>query len=168
MERERKKSGIGGWVFLLLVIALYAAIAGLNAELVSQALSFFGKTMDNVLPVLFIVFFLLLAADLLLSSKWIERNLGKESGLKGWFMAAVGGILATGPIYPWYALLSELREKGMRSSLIAVFLYSRAVKLPLLPLMVHYFGAAYTVVLCLYLLVFSIFNGYKFCTLILN
>jgi hypothetical protein len=45
------------------------------------------------------------------------------------------------------------------TALAAVFLYSRAGKLPLLPLMIHYFGAAYTLVLCLYLLGVSIING---------
>jgi hypothetical protein len=34
------------------------------------------------------------------------------------------------------------------------------VKLPLLPLLLHYFGAAYTLVLVTYLLVFSVFNGF--------
>ena len=68
-------------------------------------------------------------------------------------------MLAAGPIYAWYALLRDLREKGMRASLAAVFLYSRAIKLPLLPLMIHYFGIAYTLVLCLYLLAFSIISG---------
>ena len=111
------------------------------------------------MPVLVIVFFLLLAADLLLEPKWIKRNLGREAGIKGWLLATVGGVLATGPIYAWYALLRELREKGMRAPLAAVFLPSRAVKLPLLPLMVHYFGTAYTLVLCLYLLGFSIVSG---------
>jgi hypothetical protein len=46
--------------------------------------------------------------------------------------------------------------KGMRASLAAVFLYSRAVNLPLIPLMIHYFGTTYTLALCLYLLRFSI------------
>jgi uncharacterized membrane protein YraQ (UPF0718 family) len=56
-------------------------------------------------------------------------------------------------------VLAELRQKGMRDALAAAFLYSRAVKLPLLPLMIHYFGLVYTLILCLYLLVFSILNG---------
>ena len=56
-------------------------------------------------------------------------------------------------------MLSELKKKGMRTALIATFLYSRAVKLPLLPLMVHYFGAIYTLVLCLYLIIFSVVSG---------
>jgi phosphoenolpyruvate carboxylase len=48
----------------------------------------------------------------------------------------------------------------MRMPLAAVFLYSRAIKIPLLPLMIHYFGTAYTLVLCLYLLGFSIICGF--------
>jgi phosphoenolpyruvate carboxylase len=47
----------------------------------------------------------------------------------------------------------------MRASLAAVFLYSRAIKLPLLPLMIQYFGTNYTLVLCLYLLGFSFVSG---------
>lgn len=159
MERERKKARLGGWLFLLLVLAAYGVVGVVDSETASQALSFFVTVMQNVLPVLVIVFFLLLAADLLFEPKWIQRHLGREAGIKGWFIAAIGGVLASGPIYAWYALLQELRKKGMRASLAAVFLYSRAVKLPLLPLMVHYFGVTYTVVLCLYLLGFSIVSG---------
>ena len=159
MERERKKKGVGGWLFLVLVLAAYGMIAVIEPEVARQALSFFIKVLSKMLPVLVLVFFLLLAADLLLEPQWIKRNLGRESGIKGWLVAAVGGVLAAGPIYTWYALLRELREKGMRASLAAVFLYSRAVKLPLLPLMIHYFGTAYTLVLCLYLIGFSVVTG---------
>lgn len=159
MEGQRKKTGLGGWLFLLIVLAAYGVTGAVDAETASQALRFFAKVMRNVLPVLVIVFFLLLAADLLFEPEWIRRNLGKEAGIKGWLLAVVGGVLATGPVYAWYALLRELREKGMRPSLAAVFLYSRAIKLPLLPLMIHYFGSAFTLVLCLYLLGFSFVNG---------
>lgn len=48
----------------------------------------------------------------------------------------------------------------MHPSLAATFLYARAIKLPLLPLMAHYFGLAYTVVLSLCLLVFSVISGW--------
>ncbi len=140
MEQKRRKTGLGGWLFLLLVLAAYGVTGAVDTETACQALGFFAKVMQNVLPVLVIVFFLLLTADLLLEPKWIKRNLGREAGVKGWFLAAVGGVLATGPIYAWYALLQELREKGMRAPVAAVFLYSRALKLPLLPLKVHYSG----------------------------
>jgi uncharacterized membrane protein YraQ (UPF0718 family) len=159
MEEQGKRTGGGGWLFLLFVLAAYGVTGAVDAEVASQALRFFAKVMRSLLPALVIVFFLLLAADLFFEPRWIRRNLGREAGVKGWLWAAVGGVLATGPIYAWYALLRELREKGMRASLAAVFLYSRAVKLPLLPLMIHYFGTTYTLVFCLYLLGFSIVSG---------
>jgi len=159
MENKRSKKGSGGWIFLLVMLAIYGVIAIVDTETAGQVSRFSAKVMQNLWPALVIVFFLLLAADLLLKPKWIKRNLGREAGIRGWLMAAVGGVLATGPIYAWYALLGELREKGMRMSLAAVFLYSRALKLPLLPLMIHYFGITYTLVLYLYLFGFSIVSG---------
>jgi len=117
------------------------------------------QLLDKVLPVLVLVFLLIFVIDLFLNPKRIETYLGQKSGIKGWLVAIIGGILATGPIYAWYAVLSELKQKGMRASLVAVFLYSRAVKLPLLPLLVHYFGIHYTMVLVLYLVIFSLISG---------
>jgi len=159
MNHKRTKKGSGGWIFLLTMLAVYGVVAIVSTQTAGQALSLSVKVMNNLWPALVIVFFLLLAADLLLKPEWIKRNLGRESGIKGWLMAAVGGVLATGPIYAWYALLGELRDKGMRLSLAAVFLYSRALKIPLLPLMIHYFGMTYTLVLYLYLFGFSFVSG---------
>jgi hypothetical protein len=158
-EPAHARSRRGGWLFLGTAAAVYAVTALLDPATASTALAFFGSVMMRVLPALALVYGLLLAANLLLSPQWVKGNLGADSGAKGWLMSVVGGVLATGPVYGWYALLRDLRAKGMRSSLAAVFLYSRAVKLPLLPLMVHYFGAAYTVVLCAYLLVFALVTG---------
>jgi uncharacterized membrane protein YraQ (UPF0718 family) len=160
MKGEQKKTGLGGWLFLLLVIAIYGVTAVSDAGIAVRALSVFAKVMQNVLPALVMVFFLLLMADLLFKPEWIKRNLGEEAGIKAWLIAAVAGVLASGPIYAWYALLRDLRAKDLRASLAAVFLYSRAIKLPLLPLMIHYFGTAYTLVVCFYLLGFSVVNGF--------
>lgn len=159
MDPSRRKKGIGGWLFLLLVLAAYGVVGAVDAQMASQALGFFGTVMWKVLPVLGGVYLLLLTADLLLEPTWIKRYLGREAGIKGWLIAAVGGVLATGPVYAWYAVLGELRQKGMRGPLATVFLYARAIKLPLLPLLVHYFGVAYALVLCVYLLGFSIVSG---------
>jgi uncharacterized membrane protein YraQ (UPF0718 family) len=156
---KRKKLALGGWLFLLLVLVVYGVVGATDSTLFDNALAFFGQVIRQVLPVLALVFLMLLAADLLLQPAWIERHLGQKAGIKAWFMALFGGVLSTGPIYPWYALLRELRQKGMQTPLVAVFLYSRAVKVPLLPLMIHYFGATYTLVLCLYLLCFAMVNG---------
>jgi uncharacterized membrane protein YraQ (UPF0718 family) len=97
--------------------------------------------------------------ELLLSPERVESWLGRGSGLRGWLLSLAAGVLSTGPVYTWYALLAELRAKGMRTALVAVVLYARAIKLPLLPLLAHYFGLRYMLVLSLFIAVFSIANG---------
>jgi uncharacterized membrane protein YraQ (UPF0718 family) len=52
-----------------------------------------------------------------------------------------------------------LKEKGMEDSLVAAFLYNRAVKIPLLPMMIYYFGWPFTLVLSSLMVLFSILNG---------
>jgi len=59
----------------------------------------------------------------------------------------------------WYPLLGDLKEKGMKDSLIATFLYNRAVKIPLLPMMVDYFGWDFALALSIYMILFSVVNG---------
>ena len=110
-------------------------------------------------PILGLVFLLLFIANLLFTPLTVKRYLGKEAGFKGWIASVVAGVFSMGPIYAWYAALAELQQKGMRTAFVATFLYSRAVKIPLLPLMIFYFGPIYTIVLCLYLIVFSVING---------
>ena len=159
MPEQQQKSSRGGWLFLALTLLTYMLLGLSNPELTVKSLGFFTHVMAQVLPMLGLVFLLLFIANLLLEPKRIKRYLGKESGIKGWVTAVLGGILSVGAIYAWYAMLSELKQKGMRTALITTFLYSRAVKLPLLPLMVHYFGVAFTLILCLYLIIFSVING---------
>jgi uncharacterized membrane protein YraQ (UPF0718 family) len=91
--------------------------------------------------------------------KTVSKYVGKRSGLKGWFLAISTGILSHGPIYVWYPLLKDLRDKGMRNGLIAAFLYIRAIKIPLLPLMVYYFGLLFMVVLLPYIVIASLVEG---------
>jgi uncharacterized membrane protein YraQ (UPF0718 family) len=112
-----------------------------------------------MLPVLALVFALLFVFDLLLNPQRVAQHLGRPGRVRGWLIALGAGILSAGPIYAWYPLLAELRGKGMRASTAAVFLYARAIKLPLLPLLYHYFGTAYSVVLSLYLAGFALLSG---------
>ena len=53
----------------------------------------------------------------------------------------------------------QWEKKGVGFGLIATFIYSRAIKLPLLPIMIYYFGIKYTIVLTVVLIVMSIVQG---------
>jgi uncharacterized membrane protein YraQ (UPF0718 family) len=154
-----KKKGRGSLLFLLIVIILYGITTLFDDQLALDAFELAGKLLYRLLPVLFLVFALIFLSNLLIRPDWVRLNVGKESGLKGWVVAVISGVLSVGPVYPWYALLKDLKAKGMRTALIAVFLYNRGIKLPLLPLMIHYFGLAFTLILAIYLTLFSLLSG---------
>ncbi len=159
MPRQNRHKVSGSWLFLAIVLCIYGLSGLLDPDAASAALALFYPIMQQVLPILGMVFVLLFVADVLLTPARVRQYLGAESGLKGWMLAVSAGILSTGPVYAWYAVVAEMQSKGMRTALAAAFLYSRALKLPLLPLMIYYFGAGYTSVLCLYLLAFAVING---------
>jgi uncharacterized membrane protein YraQ (UPF0718 family) len=159
MIRETvERIGTGG-VFVFVVLVAYVVVAIIDLELARSTLFVLGRLLVRIVPVLVAVFGLMFLTNLLFEAKDIARFLGKGSGLSGWLLAIAGGILSSGPIYMWYPLLGDLKERGMRDSLIAAFLYNRAIKIPLLPMMVYYFGWAFTAMLSIYMVLFSVLNG---------
>lgn len=146
-------------IFLGLVAAIYCIVAVTDFTIATRALQTFAGILRQIIPVLVLVFTLMFLIDLFVKPKAIAKHLGSESGMKGWILAIVAGIIATGPVYVWYSMLADFRKKGMRTALAGVFLYTRSVKLPFIPLMVYYFGGLYTVVLTTYLIIFSVVTG---------
>jgi len=91
--------------------------------------------------------------------KRMEKYISKEAGKKRWFIAAITGIISTGPIYAWYPMLSEIQNKGKNNGFIATFLYNRAVKPALIPLMIFYFSLTFVIVLTIVMVFLSIIQG---------
>lgn len=149
----------GGLKLLIIIIITYIVFAFLNTELLLKSFSTFLNLVISIVPILVIVFLLMFLSNLFLNSKRITKTLGHESGIRGYFFSILFGIVSTGPIYMWYPLLSDLREKGVKNSLIVIFLYNRAVKIPLLPMMIYYFGLAFVIILTILMIGFSVING---------
>jgi len=158
MKKEKKNSR-SRYAFFAFIIACYAVTALLDPSVAIRALEIFADILLRIAPVLVLVLLLLFLTDLLIRPKAVMKYLGRESGAIGWLVAIAGGIISSGPIYVWYPFLADLRARGMRTALAAVFLYNRAVKVPLLPLMIFYFGIAFTAVLTAYMILFSIVVG---------
>ncbi|WP_231288465.1 hypothetical protein [Methanococcus maripaludis] len=97
-------------------------------------------------------------SDYFITPKVVTKYL-VENGIKKWIFVIIGGILSSGPIYMWYPLLADLKDKGMTHGLIACFLYNRALKIPLLPIAVLYFGWKYIAILSLVMIFMSIIQG---------
>jgi len=142
--RRRWLSLARTWGFLVLVIALYGVITVAAPGRALAALEASGRVLLQValpLGVAFVVMFLL---NLLVKPAHISRLAGRGAGVKGVCLSTAAGIFSMGPIYAWYPLLAGLREKGASDFHLANFLSNRAVKPFLMPLMVFYFGWAFT------------------------
>ena len=158
-EKQKEKGKWIGLYFLGIVIIVYLIVFFLNFENAYNSLKASGDILVKLIPVLVLVVFLMGLLNYFLKPKAISKYLGKDSGARGWVLSALAGIISLGPIYAWYPLLKELRKQGMRQSLAAVFLYNRAIKIPLLPVMIYYFGAAFTVFLLVFTVIASLIEG---------
>lgn len=147
------------WIFFIVVAMIYLIMAMINFALFESAIFAFIMIAKKIIPVLVLVFVLIFFSNLFLNPKKISKLVGESAGIKGWIGSIIGGILSTGPIYMWYPLLNDLKDKGMENSFIATFLYSRAIKIPIMPMMIYYFGFNFTIILCFYMILFSIING---------
>ena len=150
----------GKWYFLAGVILAYIIVYFTNPEKIYPAFLFFKDLIFKILPILLFIFILMVLTNYFIQPKTLVKYLGHSSGIKGWVIAIVSGILSTGPIYLWYPLLNELQKHGMRNALIATFLYNRSVKIPLLPLLVAYFGIKYSIILLTVTLLVSVLQGW--------
>ncbi len=148
-----------GFYFLGSVTVLYLALWASSPGKTCDALKASGAIFIRIIPVLFFVLLLMGLIDYFFSPESISRYLGERSGIRGWLLAISAGVLSHGPIYAWYPMLKDLRDKGMKTGLVAVFLYNRAIKIPLLPVLIYYFGVAFAAVLLVYMIAASVIEG---------
>ncbi len=147
------------WYFLLSAIVLYVAVFIINEPLFIKASILFFHIFLKLIFVLIFIFILMVFTNYSLNPKKITKYIGKEAGIKRWVIVVAAGILSAGSIYIWYPLLKDLREKGMETGLIATFLYNRAVKLQLMPLMILYFSWKFILLLTILMIIVSIIQG---------
>jgi uncharacterized membrane protein YraQ (UPF0718 family) len=158
-KKKNKGNKFRGIYFLITVMVLYLILYIFQPENIQKSLKASGILLMQIVPLLILVIFFMGIINYFVKSKKVLKYTGKESGIKGWLLAISTGIISHGPIYIWYPFLKELRDQGMRSGLIATFLYNRAIKIPLLPLMIYYFGSIFVSVLLIYMIIASIIEG---------
>lgn len=158
MNKKLKKipSGVR---FLILMVLVYAFV-GVSSP---QFLSFISKNLlqnlKEITPILCFVFFIIFLINLFVKPQLIKKHLGSESGIKGWLYVLVGSVFIIGPPYVIFPILKELKSHGMKNSLIATFMNNRNVQPAFLPVMAHYFGWSFTLVISFYSVIFTILTG---------
>lgn len=154
-----KKMQFKGVKFLLTVLVCYGILLVLDSQNSLLAFQKSGTIFLKLIPILVLIITLTAMINYFLKPKQIMKYFGKESGSKGVFYALFGGIISHGPMYAWYGMLQDMRSHGLKDGLIAVFMYARAVKLPLLPFMVDLFGLLFTIIMTLYILIAAVLQG---------
>ena len=158
-DNTPQKKKFNGLYLLALVLLAYALLYIYYPDKTSEALAKSLSTMLHLLPVFLVVIVLMGIFTALMSAERIAQLLGRQSGIKGWAIAVVGGILSHGSSYIWYQMLANLREQKVRDGLLVTFLYARAIKLPWLPLMISYFGYIFTALLMFYIIIGALIQG---------
>ena len=159
MKKERRFS-FKGVKFFSLVCISFVVLLFFNQHAALTALQKSFSIIKILVPIFMIVILLMALIGYFSQGKGMLGGLAKQKGAKGWFLSLFLGLLSHGPMYAWYPMLAELRQKGRRDGHITTFFYARAVKLPLLPLMVDYFGLTFTIVLTLYIVIGSLIQGW--------
>ena len=149
-----------GWIFLSIMAVIYLVLFMYDQQLFAATMTYLALILSKIIPVLIPVYALIFLTHYFVNPKRIKKHLGKESGLKGTLFSIGAGILSSGPIYAWYPLLTDLRTHGLSDKLMAVFLYSRAVKIPVLIMLVYYFGLSFTITVTILIILFSVINGW--------
>ena len=166
MKKERPQSSawknptVRGLLFPALVLVAYGILFAIMPDKAYVGLKSSANIALSMILPLSLVFILMLVLNLFLKPAQIVKFLGREAGIKGVILSAVAGIISAGPIYAWYPLLKDLREKGAANTFLAIFLGNRAVKPFLLPIMISYFGWIYVLILTVFTLLGSILVGY--------
>ena len=160
MKKHDKPFAFRGKYFLLAVCIFYGILFTCGYEKTSFALHKSAAILIRILPIIAVVILFSALINYFLRPKQIAGYLGRKSGFKGQLWALAAGVISHGPMYAWYPMLEDLRNHGMRDGLIVVFFYVRAIKVPLLPMMIDYFGWTFTLVLSFYILLGALIQGW--------
>jgi len=156
--KEKIKRIPKSWYFLISIVLIYFLFSLFNKEIYLESVGFFTELIYKMIPIFILVFVLMSISNYFITPKFVIKHL-KEKGIKKWVFVIIGGILSSGPIYMWYPLLADLKNKGLNNGLIACFLYNRAIKIPLIPLAIIYFSWQYIVILLVVMVFTSVIQG---------
>lgn len=148
-----------GVKFLSFIILIYIGLSVFKFNFFIASLDRFIILSLKILPSILGAFILIFVFNYILSDQKIKKYLTGEISWKKYILTVGLGILSSGPIYAWYPFLADLKEQGFKNSLVTIFLYNRAIKLPFIPLLIYYFSLEFVIVITILMIVFSIING---------
>lgn len=157
-----KKIQFKGKKFFYSMMSIYLLIFFFDNDNSLVAIKYSIDIFNQIWPLFLVIILISTLINYFLDPKQVIKHFGKDSGNKAIFYSLLAGIISHGPMYTWYGLLEELREKGVKDELLIVFFYSRAIKIPMIPFSIAVFGTTFTIIISLYILLFAILQGKLF------
>ncbi|WP_024790366.1 permease [Lebetimonas sp. JH292] len=146
-----------GIKFLTSVIIIYTIVAVFNYDKFVFALGNSEKILIRIIPILLVVVLITAIINYFVSPKKLIKYFSNKK--MGYLIALIAGVVSHGPMYGWYPLIENLKKRGLNYGYIATFFYARAIKVPLLPIMLNYFGWKFTFFISLYTLIAALMEG---------
>ncbi len=156
---KKQSTGFQGLYFLIFVLILYLAGYLFYPEKTLRSLHIFLKNTLSVLPVFALVILLTALINYFFPKEKIGKMLQNASDVKTYFISLLAGIISHGPVFAWYPLLQNLKDKGLKESALIVFLYGRNIKLTLFPVMIGYFGKVFSIIFVIYIAIAAVLQG---------
>lgn len=159
MKNNPQPNKLKGVRFLALVCIAYLVLFMTNSQQAQQSLVRALGVIRQILPIISVIVLINALINWWLPAKKMAQLFKKQDVKKTWGLAAIAGILSHGPMYLWYPMLADLRKSGVPEGTVVTYFYARAIKLPLLPLMIDYFGVIFSSVLVVYILIAALLQG---------
>ncbi len=147
------------WLFLAVVILIYLSLYFFQADKMIAILDSYIRLIVKIIPVFAFVYALMLFSNYFANKEVLQKHMGESGTTKGWAIAIIAGIASAGPVYMWYPLMEDLKNKGVKDRFLSTFLFNRGIKLQWLPILLAYFGLLYSIVLLIVMAVLSIPQG---------
>jgi uncharacterized membrane protein YraQ (UPF0718 family) len=151
------KSGI---IMLSISILIYGVFFHFFPDKTYTAFMKSFHIFEKLLLVLLIIFIFTVLSNLFINKDKIAKYF--SNSFRGYFTSLFASWLAMGPTYAWYPLLSTLKEKGIKDSVLVVFLFARGIKPIWFPLMIVFFGWKYTIIFVIVVSIFAVLQGFLY------
>ena len=147
------------WLIIFLSASLASYLLGFGPGMaIYSNFGIFLFEMVTFIPFLFVLIGLF---DVWFPKEMIEKQIGKDSGIKGIVLVVILSMLQAGPLYGAFPVAYMLHKKG--ASVQNIFIYLGAfscMKLPMLGIEIGYLGLKFTILRTLISLPLFILIGY--------
>ncbi|MHB1325682.1 MAG: permease [Thermoleophilia bacterium] len=129
----------------MVAAAAYTLLAAVNLSEAKRALIIGTSTFASVAVILVTVFVFIGLFQVWERDEFILKHLGEKSGIRGMFIGAALGTAMVGPLVGVFPLLKMLLNKGARLGVVVAIVSTWAIKVPMIPLELRFFGWKFTV-----------------------